>query len=322
MNTVSELKAAIDKHIQSLELNNRKPANLYVPMHYILSLKGKRIRPILTMLAYQAVSGKSPQKAINLAVAIELFHNFTLMHDDIMDSAPMRRGEATVHIKWNENIAILSGDAMFALSMGLIASDFSGLSDVLCKEYVRVALAVCEGQMEDMDLAQAENASITQYIEMIRKKTAVLLGACMSMGALAAGATEEVVDQFRQFGEDLGIAFQLQDDLMDAFPPEGFGKQIGGDIIEGKKTYLLLKAYELANTSESMELDLAMQESDPELRVNRVLELFKKLDIATYTNGLIQQYFEKAVALARNLENITEFQSVKSYLQEVAKRKL
>ncbi|MEM9985929.1 MAG: polyprenyl synthetase family protein, partial [Bacteroidota bacterium] len=246
MQQAAALKQDIENHIKGLNLFELSPHNLYAPMGYILSLKGKRIRPILTLLAYQGVSGQVPHQAMNLAVSLELFHNFTLMHDDIMDRAPMRRGQPAVHIKWDENIAILSGDALFAFSMGLVVEGFPQHAAALAKEYARVAMGVCEGQMEDLDMAQQEQVSIEEYIEMIRKKTAVLLGGCLSLGALAAGASAELADEMRRYGEMLGIAFQLQDDLMDAFPPENFGKQVGGDIIENKKTYLFLKALELA----------------------------------------------------------------------------
>ncbi|MDX2250212.1 MAG: polyprenyl synthetase family protein [Bacteroidia bacterium] len=321
MYNTTELKAAVEQHIENLGLDQRKPANLYQPMAYILSLKGKRIRPILTLLAYQAVSGANPMKAMNLAVAVEVFHNFTLVHDDIMDRAPVRRGNATVHIKWNENIAILSGDALLAFSMDLVTGDFPERAAPLMKEYTRVSLAVCEGQMEDMDLALQEHATIPDYLEMIRKKTAVLLGGCMSLGSLAGGADEEIVGQFREFGESLGIGFQLQDDLMDAFPPEGFGKQVGGDIIENKKTYLLLKAQELADPSQRKTIAALMAENS-DSKVEKMLEIFRQLDIESHTQALIHRYFEKAKYLGQALSQKTHFEPLRSYLQEIASRKI
>ncbi|MEZ4776635.1 MAG: polyprenyl synthetase family protein [Bacteroidia bacterium] len=321
MQNTTELKAAVEKYIENLGLDNRKPANLYQPMAYILSLKGKRIRPILTMLAYQAVSGQQPAHAMNLAVAVEVFHNFTLVHDDIMDRAPVRRGNATVHIKWDENVAILSGDALLAFSMDMVTRDFPEKAAQLVKEYTHVSLAVCEGQMEDMDLAIQTNATIPDYLEMIRKKTAALLGGCMSLGAIAGGADLEIVSQFREFGESLGIGFQLQDDLMDAFPPEGFGKQVGGDIIENKKTYLLLKAQELADPGQKSKIDELLQKNT-ESKVEEMLTLFRELDIEAHTQKLILSYFDRAKALGQALSQKTKFEPLRSYLQEIANRQI
>ena len=317
------LKSVVDQHIKSLKLGERKPKNLYGPMEYILSLKGKRIRPILTMLAYQAVSGNSPQDALNLGTAVELFHNFTLLHDDIMDKAPVRRGQPTVHIVWNEDVAILSGDALYACSMELVVQEFPEKAAALIKEYTRTCLEVCEGQMEDMDMAENDSATIPEYLEMIRKKTAALLGGCMSLGAIAGGASEEIIKKFKDFGESVGTGFQLQDDLMDAFPPEGFGKQIGGDIIENKKTYLLLKALELANNEQKAKLEkLLAQEDNPEQKVEEVLEIFEELNIKSLTQELSNQYFEKAKALSQELTGPTQFELVKEFLQEIVHRKL
>ncbi|MEO0895831.1 MAG: polyprenyl synthetase family protein [Bacteroidota bacterium] len=320
----TQLKPVVDAHIHGMDFANMKPANLYEPMAYILSLKGKRIRPILTMLAYEAVSGGVPERALNLGTAIELFHNFTLMHDDIMDRAPVRRGMPSVHVKWNEDVAILSGDALFAFSMGLVIKDFPEKAAPLTLEFSKVSMEVCEGQMEDMDLATCQEVAIPVYVEMIRKKTAALLGGCMSMGAMAAGASDEIVDKFRQYGESLGIAFQLQDDLMDAFPPEGFGKQVGGDIIENKKTYLVLKAKELATVGQQTELDhwFTTNDVNPEEKVQAVLEIFKHTKVKAHTQELIKEYFDKAVRLGEELSQETNFGSVKSYLEEIAKRKL
>ena len=299
MQEAAALKQDIENHIKELNLSNLSPENLYAPMGYILSLKGKRIRPILTLLAYQGVSGQAPHPAMNLAVSLELFHNFTLMHDDIMDRAPMRRGQPSVHIKWDENIAILSGDALFAFSMGLVVEDFPQYAAPLAKEYARVAMGVCEGQMEDLDMAQQEQVSIEDYIEMIRKKTAVLLGGCLSLGALAAGASAELADEMRRYGEMLGIAFQLQDDLMDAFPPENFGKQVGGDIIENKKTYLFLKALELANPTQKDRLNqLFQEESDPQAKIEEVLGIYRATEIPQRTQELIEYYFQQATQLS------------------------
>ena len=279
------------------------------------------MRPILTLLTYHTVSGKKIEEALDLAISLELFHNFTLMHDDIMDSAPVRRGKPSVHTVWDENVAILSGDALFAYSIGLVGKSFPQLAQRLTQEFSSVSLLVCEGQQEDMDLAEQDNVSIEVYLEMIRKKTATLLGACMSMGAIAGGAEEPLVQKFREFGEAMGIAFQLQDDLMDAFPPKGFGKQVGGDILEKKKTYLYLKAYELSPPSEQNMLKALYEgQAVNENKVDEVLAVFQKLDIKTHTDSLIQQYFDLARSIGTQIAQEIDFNPIKSYLQEISKR--
>ncbi len=323
MKEATALKQAIESHIQAMDLEQRQPANLYAPMAYILSLKGKRIRPTLALLAYQGVARQSPEAALNLAASVELFHNFTLMHDDIMDRAPVRRGQPSVHIKWDENIAILSGDALFAFSMGLVVADFPDRAAALAQEYTRVAMGVCEGQMEDLDLAQQPHVSIPAYLEMIRKKTAVLLGGCLSLGALAAGAEAELADDLRQYGEYLGIAFQLQDDLMDAFPPENFGKQVGGDIIENKKTYLYLRALELADEEQQRRLQHFFTHDIPaEQKVPEVLEIFRSVNVPEQTHQLIDAYFQKATSLGQSLSQRLDFSGIQQYLGVIANRKI
>lgn len=324
MTTSAQLKSTVDEFVSSLDFSSMKPGNLYEPMAYILSMKGKRIRPILTMLAYQAVSGQAPEQALKLGTSVELFHNFTLMHDDIMDRAPFRRGMPSVHIKWNEDVAILSGDALFAFAMGMVVEEFPGKAAPLAKEFAHVSMVVCEGQMEDMDFASQEVVEIPAYVEMIRKKTAALLGGCLALGAIAAGADEVLVEKFRAYGESLGIAFQLQDDLMDAFPPEGFGKQVGGDIIENKKTYLVLKAGELASGSQKTELNhwLSTQDCNPNEKVEAVLDIFKATQVQIHTQDLIQEYFQKAVRLGEELAKESHFEPLKDYLQVISKRKL
>ncbi len=324
MTLATTLKETVETYVSELPFSSLAPANLYKPMEYILSMKGKRIRPILTMLTYQSISGDHPTRVIDLACAIELFHNFTLMHDDIMDRAPMRRGMPSVHYKWNEDIAILSGDALFAFSMGLVVKPLPEKAAVLAQEFSRVAMEVCEGQMEDMDLAQLTEVSIPTYIEMIRKKTAALLGGCMSLGALSAGAPTSLVNQLRQYGELLGIAFQLQDDLMDAFPPAGFGKQIGGDIIENKQTYLIIRAKELANPAQRKELDAwyARTDQDPQAKVEGVLEIFQAVQVEQHTQAMIQDYFERALTLSRELDAHFQGDSLRQYLGIIAKRQV
>ena len=311
----------IQQYISSLAFAEKLPHRLYAPMQYILSLKGKRIRPILTALAYHAVSGEAPQKAVSLGCALELFHNFTLIHDDIMDNAPTRRGQPTVHEKWDTDVAILSGDAMFALSMGLVVQDFPEKAADLTKIFVKAAVEVCEGQMEDMDLAIQDAATIEDYIEMIRKKTSVLLGACLKLGAIAGGADAELAQKFYLFGEYAGIGFQLQDDLMDAFPPKDFGKQEGGDIIENKKTFLLLKALELASDAQKAELMELFTEKDTQVKVSKVLQIFEELNIRALTQAKSNEYFEKARVLGEELKRVSDFEYLEKYLGEIVGRK-
>ncbi|MEM6763487.1 MAG: polyprenyl synthetase family protein [Bacteroidota bacterium] len=321
MNTATTLKQMIEDHIGSLGYDQKSPGNLYAPIHYILTLKGKRIRPILLLMAYEAVSGKKAHEALNLAATVECFHNFTLMHDDIMDQAPVRRGQPSVHIAWDENIAILSGDALFALSMEMVVMDFPQRAPVLVKQFSKIATEVCEGQTEDMDMSSSADVSIPQYLEMIRKKTAVLLGGCMSMGAIAGEANEEVISTFYQFGESLGMAFQLQDDLMDAFPPEGFGKQVGGDIKENKKTFLLLKAMEKATDAQQEILTnaLGMESENPE-KLEIVLQIYRDLCIPGETKEMIEKYILDAKQLAETLSSHTSFSMLKSYISAIANR--
>lgn len=318
-----KLKSLIENHISALPFESQAPKNLYEPMAYILEMRGKRIRPILTLMAYRAVSNAEVSDAFNLASGVELFHNFTLMHDDIMDKAPVRRGKPTVHKVWNTDIAILSGDAMFAYSMGLVLKDFPMKAAKLGVEFSQVAMEVCEGQMEDMDFEERSDVSIAEYLEMIRKKTAALLGGCMSLGAIAGDADEHVVQLFKDFGESLGIGFQLQDDLMDAFPPQGFGKQVGGDILANKKTFLVLKALELADAENKQKLEelLATNEFYPD-KVEKVLAIFRELNIEEETSRLIKSYFDKARGMSQELGLHTDFEPLKDYLQSIFKRKL
>ncbi len=323
MQLAQELKASVEAHLKTLAFDQRHPANLYAPMAYILALKGKRIRPILTLLAYHTVSGRDPAVALNLAAAVETFHNFTLMHDDIMDRAPVRRGMPSVHVKWDENIAILSGDALFAFATGLVVKDFPEKAAPLAAEFARASMEVCEGQMEDLDLSGRDQVSIEAYLEMIRKKTAVLLGSSLWLGARAGGADEALAERFRAFGEALGIAFQLQDDLMDAFPPANFGKQVGGDIIENKKTYLVLKAHELASPDQRQALeDWLAQSGEVSGKVEGVLDLFRQLNIEAHTQDLIQTYVARAEALSQELAGTVNMAPLEAYLDQIAKRKV
>ena len=322
MRNPNEIRESLETHLHSQPWDKMQPHNLYAPMGYLLSLKAKRVRPVLALLAYQAVTGESPEKAFNLAAAVELFHNFTLMHDDIMDNAPVRRGQPTVHEKWNEDIAILSGDAMFALAMDFLIRDFPDRASLLVHEFTRISLGVCEGQMKDMDLAEGDTGTIDQYIEMIRQKTAMLIAGSLGMGAIAGGAAKETVQKLYDLGEAAGLGFQLQDDLMDVYAEQAkFGKQVGGDILENKKTFLLLKARELANETQKQELErLLSQETDPEAKIAGVKALYAELNIREITQQRIESYFEKAAGLSQSLSDLKGFAYIREYLGFILKR--
>ena len=248
MKNLEELGKIIEKEINNLPYPNT-PALLYDPIQYIMGMKGKRIRPLLVLIAYQLFDNKV-EKALSSAIAIEMFHNFTLLHDDIMDNAPIRRGNLTVHEKWDNNAAILSGDVMMIKAYQLITKNNSNnLHDIL-DLFSKTAIEVCEGQQLDMNFETQKNVTLGEYMKMIEYKTAVLLAASLKIGAITAGASKEDQDHLYKFGINIGLAFQLRDDLLDIFgSSEDFGKQIGGDILANKKTFLYLKSIQLADSS-------------------------------------------------------------------------
>ena len=232
----------------------REPKNLYQPIEYILNLGGKRLRPVLTLMTADCFEG-NVNNALDAALAVEVFHNFSLIHDDIMDAAPLRRGHQTVHEKWDLNTGILSGDAMLIMAYQLFENYPPDVFQKLAILFSKTALEVCEGQQYDIDFETRDTVSISEYLKMIEYKTAVLVGAAMKMGAIIANASVEDQDRSYEFGKNLGIAFQLQDDYLDVFgDPDTFGKQVGGDIIENKKTFLYLKALEFSSESDQQKL--------------------------------------------------------------------
>ena len=245
MKKLEDLQSIISEAVQKLDFPGY-PAKLYEPISYILSLGGKRMRPALLLMACELFGG-DVNKAISPALAIEVFHNFTLMHDDIMDNAPLRRGKTTVHERWNKNVAILSGDVMLIEGYKLMMQVEDRLLRPILDIFNTTAVGVCEGQQLDMEFETRDVVDINEYINMIRLKTAVVLGGALKIGALIGGAPAKDADLLSQFGVQLGVAFQLQDDILDVYgDPEKFGKQVGGDIISNKKTFLLIKALELA----------------------------------------------------------------------------
>jgi geranylgeranyl diphosphate synthase type II len=274
------------------------PLELYDPISYILSLGGKRIRPLLTLLAYGLYS-KNPEEILNQACAVEVFHNFTLMHDDIMDQAPLRRGKATVHEKWNANSAILSGDVMLIRAYDLLLDTTPALLPEVMRLFNKTAAEVCEGQQFDMNFETYQTVHEDEYIEMIRLKTAVLLGMALQLGAVLAGAEKGDAQKLYDFGVNIGVGFQLKDDLLDVFADQAkFGKQVGGDIISNKKTFLLIKALELAEGADAEELNfwLTQQQFDKVEKVSAVRNLYEKLGVKSLTVEKMESYFNAGFA--------------------------
>jgi len=295
MQSIKQYQELISNHFQEIILL-KEPNNLYEPIQYIIGLGGKRLRPVLTLMTAE-IFDTDFQKALSAATAVEVFHNFSLIHDDIMDDAPLRRGNETVHEKWNINTGILSGDAMLILAYQYFEAYEPKIFQELAKLFSKTALEVCEGQQYDVDFEQRDDVTISQYLKMIEYKTAVLVGAAMKMGAIVAETSEENANLIYNFGLNLGIAFQLQDDYLDAFGnPETFGKQVGGDIIENKKTYLYLKALEFSNDSEKEQLLhlFSIQPNDNTDKINSVKAIFNATGSSDATQKAIQEFTFKA----------------------------
>jgi geranylgeranyl diphosphate synthase type II len=291
MRSITDYQNSISSHFEKLTLD-KEPNSLYEPIRYILSLGGKRLRPVLTLMATEVFDADC-QEALAAATAVEVFHNFSLIHDDIMDDAPLRRGNETVHEKWNINTGILSGDAMLILAYQYFESYEPVTFQELAKLFSKTALEVCEGQQYDVDFETRDDVTIPEYLKMIQYKTAVLVGAAMKMGAIVAKTSQENASAIYDFGLNLGIAFQLQDDYLDAFGnPETFGKQVGGDIIENKKTYLYLKAMEFADADRKEQLLhlFSIQPSHNTDKINSVKEIFNQTGASEATQKAIQDY--------------------------------
>ena len=273
------------------------PDELYEPIRYIMSLSGKRFRPLLTLLS-ASMYDENWQHAVKPAMAVEVFHNFTLMHDDIMDKAPLRRGKATVHEKWNANTAILSGDVMLIRAYDLLLDIPKDILRPVLARFNQTAAEVCEGQQLDMNFETRWDVTEKEYLEMIRLKTSVLLGFALELGGLLCGADERSAKMLYEAGENMGIGFQLKDDLLDVYgDPEKFGKQVGGDIISNKKTFLLIEALSKADTVTKKELErwIEMEKFDNHTKVKAVTEIYEKLDIRTLTQQKIDDYFARGI---------------------------
>lgn len=295
MNNITVYREDFIKHLQEVAKHNR-PDNLYDPIRYILDLGGKRLRPILTLMSCEFF-GKPYSQAMNAAVAVEVFHNFSLVHDDIMDKAPLRRGKKTVHTKWDLNTGILSGDAMLILAYQYFESYSALVFKDLARLFSKTALEVCEGQQMDIDFESRNDVFLQEYIKMIEYKTAVLIGAAMQMGAQVAQASESCCKSIYEFGKNLGIAFQLQDDYLDAFgDPKSFGKQVGGDILTNKKTFLYIIAKANATPEQLLELNnwYRKQGLDMPEKVTAVKALFKETGAVTAIQQEISRYTDLA----------------------------
>lgn len=302
MRTVDEYHREFEIFLKG-SIKAAEPVNLYNPMTYILGLGGKRIRPVLALMTAE-LYGTDHQKALPAALALELFHNFSLIHDDIMDGAPLRRGKITVHNKWDINTAILSGDAMLIRSYQFFEDYEPVLYKRLVDLFTHTAFGVCEGQQYDVDFESRNDVTLAEYIHMIECKTAILIGASMKMGALIASAPMDDVEAIYGFGRNLGIAFQLQDDYLDTFgDPILFGKQLGGDIIENKKTILYLNAIQMASPSTVKDLENLFSgiAGDPDYKVATVKAIYTESGAAERTQQDIQKYTEAAFEILQQL---------------------
>ena len=293
-------KKILEKLNAEIVSNNygQHPVELYEPLYYILSLGGKRLRPTLALLGFSLYSNDH-HKIYKPAAALEVFHNFSLMHDDIMDNAPLRRGMETVHVKFNTNTAILSGDVMLVKAYELLATVDDSLLKSALTGFNKCAAEVCEGQQLDMLFEQRNDVTLEEYIEMIRLKTSVLLGYSLELGAMVAGADKKQSDLLYEIGVNMGLGFQIQDDILDAYgDADKFGKQVGGDIVANKKTFLLLKALEKADKNQAEKLNKLIQDSkaDAKTKIASVLEIYNALGVRSEAELVMDSYFTKALA--------------------------
>lgn len=296
----------------------KEPKGLYAPIKYTIQIGGKRIRPALLLLANDLFGGKT-ENALNAAIAIELFHNFTLIHDDVMDDAPLRRGKETVYKKWGTNTSILSGDVMFVQSIELINRCDSNRLQEIITLFCNTAVKVCEGQQYDMEFEVNNNIFIDDYLKMIELKTAVLLAASLKIGAILGGAKNEDANHLYEFGKNLGIAFQLMDDVLDLYGnPDKFGKRVGGDIIANKKTYLLLKAHEIAegNIKKELEFCLTSKALTEQSKIDRVKTIFNQLKIKELALAEMDLFYNTALS---HLDSINAKESKKLVFENFAK---
>ena len=312
----------IDNKLSKIKLSNN-PKELYDPVRYMLKMKSKRVRPILAILAYKLVH-PNWKKVIQSCLSLELFHNFTLIHDDIMDKAPIRRGKKTIHEKWNKNIGILSGDLLMILAYDMISDLPKNILSKTMLKFNEISIKVCEGQQLDMNYQTRKNIDEKQYIEMIRLKTATLIGLSLQFGGLLANMNNNNLNTLYKIGELFGIGFQLRDDLLDVYGSKNFGKKIGGDILENKKTFLSVKAYELSSKKERKNLDYwKKNKKSSKEKIKKVTEIFDKLNLKNLTEKKIKSFFNLAY---KKLESLNVKNSNKeeltSYLSQLFERKI
>jgi len=315
------LTAAINTEQQ--QLNSTSPTQMYEPMAYIIGLGGKRVRPLLTLVGCDLFD-VNPNQAIQSALAVELFHNFSLIHDDILDKAPLRRGNTTIHEKWNTDIAILSGDGMMVKAFDeLCKSNPVHIHDLL-KLFSKTALEVCEGQQYDMNFETQLVVSVNEYINMITFKTAVLLGCSLQMGSICANANTTNQNHIYEFGKNIGIAFQILDDVLDVYATDNkFGKQVGGDIISNKKTFLLLKAFELSSVDQNKSLSQLLLSSNMMEKVEQVTKIYNDLNIKNIATKEANKYTEIALIHLKEIEaNEDKKESLKQFAFHLLNREI
>lgn len=316
--TFSDILDKINEEVKNLKFE-KKPYSLFEPIEYILEIGGKRVRPVLATMAYNLYKSDI-EKSIPIALAIEIFHNFTLLHDDLMDKADKRRGKPTVHIKWNDNTAVLSGDAMLIESYREIAKSPSEHLPEILHLFSNTATEICCGQQLDMEFEKRMNVTEDEYIEMIRLKTAVLLGCSLKCGAIAAGASQKDADALYSFGINIGLAFQLMDDLLDVYGnPETFGKRIGGDILCNKKTYLQITTLKHPETSDKMHAWINKEEYNEEEKIRAVTQLYNKLNLKKLSEEMIESYYQKGI---NDLNQVLVDENRKAELKKLAENLL
>lgn len=310
----------VQQHISNLDWN-RQPLGLYEPIGYTLQAGGKRLRPTLVIIANDLFDGDR-DKALPAALAIEIFHNFTLLHDDVMDNAPIRRGKPTVHTRWNTNTAILSGDQMLIEAYSHLSKTPQQCLPQVMSLFTKMATEICEGQQYDVDFEQREDVTIDEYLMMIRLKTSVLLATALQIGALIAGANLQEQQALYNYGINIGLAFQLQDDILDVYgDPLTFGKAIGGDILSAKKTYMLLTALELSNDNQRSQLLslISRQDLDPQQKINQVTAIYNQLGVREVCEGVMNNYTNIALA---ELDKINVSDEKKLILTDLARKLL
>ena len=318
MQTIDKYIDVINKAIAAIEYP-QTPFGLYEPVKYQLDMGGKRVRPLLALMACDMFGGDIDE-VISPALGLEIFHNFTLLHDDVMDKADIRRGRPTVHKAWNENTAILSGDAMQIIATQKVCETPARVLKEVLDLYNKTALEICEGQQYDMDFETREDVTREEYIEMIRLKTAVLIGCALKMGALIAGATPCQADGIYMFGENIGLAFQLQDDYLDVYgDAETFGKKIGGDILNNKKTYMLISALTMAEGETKERLKALLNGEANDEKIVQVTGIYSELGIDKIAREKIAEYSQKALAYLEELPNNVE---LKNFANSLTERKL